>query len=157
MASGITDKLENYLIDFFFRAQALTTIATATAAAGTGPATLYVGLFTSAPTDTGGGTEVSGGAYARVAVTSGTTAWANTQASGTGASTGTGGQTSNSSSITFPTPSGANWGTVTSFGLFDASTSGNLLVYGDLTVNKTVNNGDPAPLFAAGALTFTIG
>ena len=138
-----SDYLENKLIDFFLRGQAFTP-----------PATVYVALFTATPSDTGGGTEVSGGSYARVAVTSSLANWAGTQSAGsTVASSGTGGTTSNNGAITFPAPT-ANWGTVTSWGLYDASTSGNLLIYAALTTNKTVNNGDAAPSFAAGALTY---
>ncbi len=74
-AAALSDYLENKVIDDFLRATAYSP-----------PATVYVALLTAAPNDTGGGTEVSGGNYARVAVTSATTAWNNTQASGTGAS-----------------------------------------------------------------------
>jgi hypothetical protein len=154
--AAFTDFFENKLLDFLFRGAALTGVATATAAAGTGPATLYIGLFTVAPTDSTAGTEVSGGNYARVAVTSSTTNWAGTQSAGsTTASSGTGGTTSNNSTITFNTPS-ANWGTVTSFGIFDASTAGNLLIYGNLGVSKDINNGDLGPVIQAAGLTFTI-
>ena len=147
-----SDFLENKLIDWFFRAQAIG-ITGASAAAGTGPATLYVGLLTAAPSDSAAGTEVSGGSYARVAVTSGLSAWAGTQGAGTTvASTGTGGTTSNNAAITFPAPT-ANWGVVTHFAIYDAATAGNLLYWAALTTSKTINNGDAAPSFAAGALT----
>lgn len=79
--------------------------------------TVYIGLFTTAPDDTGaGGTEVSGGSYARVDSTS---TW-NAAAGSAPCST------SNSGNITFPAAT-ADWGTVVAFGGFDASTSGNLL------------------------------
>jgi hypothetical protein len=137
-----TDYLENKTIDWMFRGQTFTP-----------PATVYVGLFTAAPTDAGGGTEVSGGSYARVAVASSLANWAGTQSAGsTTASTGTSGTTSNNVAITFPAPT-ANWGTVTSFGLFDAATGGNLLFYGNLNTAKTINNGDAAPSFAPGQLS----
>lgn len=152
--AAFTDFMENKLIDWLFRAQAIG-ITGASAGAGSGPATLYVGLLTTTPTDSTAGTEVSGGSYARVAVTSGTTAWNNTQGNTTGASTGTDGTTENASTITFPAPT-ANWGTVTGFGIYDASTSGNLLIYAALTTSKTINNGDAAPSFAAGALSIQI-
>lgn len=143
--AAMSDYLENKLIDHVLRATAYTA-----------PATTYVALFTANPSDTGGGIEVTGGSYARVAVTSGTTQWAGTQSAGsTTASSGTGGTTSNNASITFPAPT-ANWGTVTGMGVFDASTAGNLLVYVALTTNKTVNNGDAAPSFAAAAFTWQI-
>jgi hypothetical protein len=152
--AGKSDFLENKFIDWFFRAQAAG-ITGATAAAGTGPATLYVALLTAAPSDTGGGTEVTGGSYARVAVTSTLTAWAGTQSAGsTTASSGTGGQTSNNAAITFPAPT-ANWGVCTHLGIYDAATTGNLLYWVALTVSKTINNADAAPSFAIGALTVT--
>lgn len=117
---------------------------------------VYVALFTAAPSDSGGGTEVSGGSYARVAVASTLANWAGTQSAGsTTASSGSGGQTSNNAAVTFPTPS-ANWGVCTHVGIFDSLTSGNLLFWEALTVSKTVNNGDPAPTFPIAALTVTL-
>lgn len=150
----MSDFLENKLIDFFFRAQALG-VTGGTAGAGTGPANLYVGLFTTTPTDVGGGTEVTGGSYARQAVASGLTAWKSTQ-NDNNASTGTGGTTSNTNAITFSPAPTANWGTINGIGIFDASTSGNLLFWAPLTTPKTVNSGDPAPSFSAGALTIQL-
>lgn len=153
--AALTDSFENKLIDFLFRAQALG-LANSSAGAGSGPTSLYVGLFTTAPTDSTAGTEVSGGSYARVAVTSSLANWAGTQSAGsTTASTGTSGTTSNNGTITFPAPT-ANWGTIVAAGVFDSSSGGMLLAYGALTTNKTVNNGDAAPSFAAAALTFQI-
>jgi len=143
--ANMSDYLENKFLDFFLRAQSLTA-----------PVTVYCALFTAAPSDSGGGTEVSGGSYARVAITSALANWAGTQSAGsTTASTGTGGTTSNNGAITFPTPT-ANWGVVTHIGLFDASSAGNLLFWGVLTVSKTINNADAAPSFAAAALTIQI-
>lgn len=153
--AAMTDFLENKIIDWFFRGQALG-VTGATAAAGSGPTSLYIGLFTTAPTDAGGGVEVTGGSYARVLVTSALTAWAGTQAAAsTVASTGTSGTTSNNAAITFPAPT-ANWGSIVAFGIFDAATAGNLLFYGNLTTPKTVNNGDAAPAFSAAALSIQI-
>lgn len=153
--AAMTDFLENKLIDWLFRGQAIG-ITGASAAAGTGPTSLYVGLLTAAPSDTGGGTEVSGGSYARVAVSSSTTNWAGTQAAAsTAVSSGTSGTTSNNGTITFPAPT-ANWGSITHFGIYDATSGGNLLIHGALSIAKTVNNGDAAPSFAAAALTFQI-
>lgn len=153
--AAMSDFLENKLTDWLFRGQAIG-ITGASAAAGTGPTSLYVALLTAAPSDTGGGTEVTGGSYARVAVTSALANWAGTQApASTTASSGTTGTTSNNGTVTFPAPT-ANWGSITHFGIYDASTAGNLLIYGALTVAKTVNSGDAAPSFAAAALTFQI-
>ena len=78
----------------------------------------------------------------------------NSHGNTTGASSGTGGQTSNAATITFPAPS-ASWGSIVAIGIFDASTGGNLLLWGPLTTAKTVNNGDPAPTFPATTLTVT--
>ena len=143
--TALTNFAENKIIDALLRAQAIGT-----------PATWYVALFTAAPSDTGGGTEVTGGSYARVAVTAGLTQWAGTQSAGsTTASSGTGGTSSNNAAVTFPAPT-ASWGTVTHFGIFDASTAGNLWVWGALNTSKTINTGDAAPSFAAGALTLQI-
>lgn len=144
-AGALTDYAENKLVDAVLRGQALGA-----------PATGYVGLFTTCPTDSAAGTEVSGGSYARVAVTSALANWAGTQSAGsTTASSGTSGTTSNNGAITFPAPT-ANWGTVTCWGIFDAASAGNLWIYSTLTVNKTINSGDAAPSFAAGAATFQI-
>lgn len=141
-----TNYAENKIIDAVLRAQSLGA-----------PATWYVALFTSDPTETGAaGTEVSGGSYARVAVTASLANFAGTQSAGsTSASSGTGGTTSNNGAVTFPAPS-ANWGSVTHIALMDASSGGNAWIYGPLTTPKTVNNGDPAPSFAAAALSFQI-
>lgn len=100
--------------------------------------TAYVGLFTAAPTDTTAGTEVTGGSYARV-----TTAGADWTVP-------SGGTASNANAITFPTATGS-WGTVTHFGIFDASSGGNLLRYGTLTTSRAVGTGEVIS-FAAGAL-----
>lgn len=144
-AASLSNYLENKLIDAFLRGQAYTM-----------PATVYVALATTTGSDAACGTEVSGGSYARVAVTSSLANWAGTQSAGsTTASTGTGGTTSNNNAVTFPAPT-ANWGSVTEFCVFDASTAGNLLFRDALTTPKTINNGDAAPSFAAGALTFQI-
>lgn len=153
--AAMSDFMENKLIDWFFRGQAIG-ITGASAAAGTGPTNLYVGLFTANPTDIGGGTEVIGNAYARVAVASSLANWAGTQAAAsTTASTGTGGTTSNNAAISFPTPTLAGWGTVTGVGIFDATTGGNLLIWSALTVSKTINAGDSVS-FPAGSLQFQI-
>lgn len=142
--SAMTDFLENKLIDQIFRGQTAPTTST-----------LYVALFTGAPSDAAGGTEVSGNAYARVAVSSSLANWAGTQSAGsTVASTGTGGQTSNNGAITFPTPTGGGWGTVTHFAIFDAATSGNMLLEGALSISKTINEADTVS-FPAGSLAVT--
>lgn len=141
-AASMSDYLENKLVDHVFRATAYTA-----------PATVYVGLGTAACSDSSFGTEVSGGSYARVAITSATTAWKGTHGNTTGASSGTSGTISNAAAVTFPAPT-ANWGVVTHFFIADASTAGNLMVCQALTTSKTINNGDAAPSFAIDAMTF---
>lgn len=86
----------------------------------------YLALFTTAPSETGGGTEVSGGAYARQAVTFGTPA---------------NGSMTNSAAIEFPTAT-ASWGTAKAWGLFDAATSGNLTWYDNIDTPKELLAGD---------------
>ena len=98
------------------------------------PATVYVALYTASPGPSGGGTEVAGGSYARTACTFG--------APSSGALV-------NSAPCTFPQATG-NWGTVTSFGVFDAPTGGNLLYYGNLTASKTINTGDQLTFATSG-------
>jgi hypothetical protein len=104
---------------------------------------LYVALFTAAPSDAGGGTEVTGGSYARVARTPLDANWSTASA--------TDGLTDNVAAITFPAPT-ANWGVVTHFAVMDRLTVGNMLMWAALTQSKTVNSGDPAPQFSAGTL-----
>ena len=96
-------------------------------AAYTAPATLYLALYTAAPGEAGGGTEVSttGTAYARQTV----------------AFTTTGNTTSNTAAVEYPTAT-ASFGTVTHVGVFDASTGGNLMAYATLSASKTIDTGD---------------
>ena len=89
------------------------------------PSTLYLALFTTDNTDTGGGTEVSGGAYARQTV----------------AFTVSGNTASNSADVEFPTAT-ANYGTVVAVAVMDASTGGNQLAYAGLSSDKTIETGD---------------
>lgn len=129
--ASMSDFLENKLTDHVFRGVSYTA-----------PTAIYTALFTAAPSDAGGGTEVSGGSYARVNLAPSTTNWASTggATTTTNPSAGTSGTTSNNAAITFPTAT-ANWGTVTHVGIFDASTSGNLLFWGALTSSQVINTG----------------
>jgi hypothetical protein len=97
----------------------------------TAPTDVYLALFTTAPTDAVAGTEVSGGAYARQAVTFG----APTQESG---SVGT---IKNSVEVVFPAAT-ASWGSIGWVALFDAATNGNMLWHGAVTTAKTVDIDD---------------
>ncbi len=130
--SAMSDYLEGQIIDHLLRTNTFGK-----------PPGIYVALYTTDPTSADSGTEVSGGSYARVQVTQADAEW--------NAPTAGDGLTDNVNDITFPAPT-ANWGTVTHFGIRDASTAGNLLVHGALTASKTINSGDPAPKFSAGDL-----
>jgi hypothetical protein len=143
--SQFADYAENKIIDQIWRARQWTT-----------PTRVDFALYTAAPGETGGGTECTGGSYARAQVTTGDTAFNATQG-GTpaAASSGTGGATANAASIPFPTPTGS-WGTVVALGVFEGAPGAGLITYANLTANKTVNNGDPAPSIAAGGFTFTV-
>ena len=144
-AGALTDYAVNKITDALWRGQSLGA-----------PATWYIGLDTGSCTETGGGTEVSGGSYARVAVSASLAAWAGTQGAGTTvASTGTSGTTSNNAAISFASPT-ANWGQLLSFRVWDALSGGNAWVCQALSIPKTVNNGDAAPTFNAGSLTIQI-
>jgi hypothetical protein len=112
-------------------------------AAYTAPGTVYVALYTAAPSDAGGGTEVSGTSYARVAVTNNSTNWP----------AASGGAKANGTEITFA-EAGGDWGTVVAFAILDALTAGNFLYWADLTASKTINSGDTAK-FAVGDLDVT--
>ena len=111
---SFTNFLETEILDHVFAG-----------AAYTAPSTKYIGLFTAAPGETGGGTEVSGSAYAR-----------QTMAFATSGDT-----TSNNAAVEFPTATGS-WGTITHVGIFDAVSSGNLMVYATLTASKAIASGD---------------
>lgn len=133
MAGNLSNYLKNQLRTHVFRTGSFAK-----------PATLYVALFTVAPTDAGGGTEVAGGAYARVQVGPADASWS---------AHATDGRTQNVAVVTFPVPS-ANWGTVTHMAIFDALAAGNMLAWQQLVTARVVNNGDPAPAFNATALDF---
>ena len=145
---------KNQQIDWLFRGQALS-IGGTTAPIGSGPTVLYVAAYTTAPTDAGGGVEVVGGGYVRIAVPSSLLNWAGTQGDGTiTVSTGTNGKTSNNNDLIYPDPTAA-WGSLVAVGIFDAPTGGDMLAWTAITP-FTVNGGDPAPGFVAGSLIFYI-
>jgi hypothetical protein len=131
--SAMTDYLEGQIRAHIFR--------TATFAKPTG---LTIHLYTAAPGETGGGTEVTGGSYAAQSLNPLDANWT--------AASATDGKTDNASVITYPTPS-ADWGLVTHMAIKDQSA--NYLFTGALTAQKNVNNGDPAPTFPVGALAIT--
>lgn len=137
--AGFTDSIERAILDHVL-----------TDPAWTPPGTLYIGLSSTTPAEAGSNfTEPSGGSYARVSTTA--SDWS--AASGTAPAVKT-----TTASKTFPAAT-ADWASgsnLTHFGLFDASTAGNLIAWGALTTSKPVLNGDTAS-FAAGALTLKLG
>ena len=124
----MSNYLENALINGTLRATTYTA-----------PSTVYVGLYTSDPTDANTGTEVTGGSYARTSVTFGAPS---------------DGVSLNSAAVEFPQATGS-WGTVGWIGLLDASTSGNLLYHTPLDVSKTIASGDIFKI-AIGSLSVTL-
>jgi hypothetical protein len=128
--AALSDYAENLLLNWMM-----------TSGSATRPTAWYVALYTAAPNDAGGGTEVSGSGYSRQSVAFNT-------------ASGTGGTTSNSGAVTF-TASGGSFGTITHIGIFDASSAGNLLWHGALTASKTIADGDSLQ-FAAGDIDLTI-
>jgi hypothetical protein len=105
----------------------------------TSPAAVYIGLYTSDPTDANTGTEVSGGSYTRTAVTMGSP---------------TDGVSTNTAAVEFPQASGS-WGTVGWIGILDATSSGNLLYHTALDTSKTISSGDIFKI-AIGGLSVTL-
>lgn len=129
---ALSNYLEEAVLNHVFRNIALSS-----------PATVYLALYTTDPGETGGGVEVSGGAYARQAVTF-------------GAPSQIGGKATikNSVEIAFPVAT-ADWGLIVSVGVRDLLTVGNLLYYGPMTVSKTINDGDQLK-FAVNALVLDL-
>ena len=128
--AALSDHAEALLLDWLM-----------TNGSATRPTAWYVALYTAAPSDSGGGTEVSGSGYARQAVTF-------------AAATSPGGTTSNTGAVSF-TASGGNWGTITHIGIHDAVSGGNLLWHGSMTASKTVADGDTLE-FSIGNIDLTI-
>lgn len=128
--AALSDFSEKLLLDWMM-----------TTGSATRPTAWWVALYTAAPSDSGGGTEVSTGGYSRKSVTF-------------DAATSPGGTTSNNNVVSF-TASGANYGTVTHIGIFTAETGGSLLWHGSLTSSKTVNDGDTLE-FSVGNIDLTI-
>lgn len=126
---SFSDYLENKVLDHVFKNTVMSQ-----------PTNLYVALYTAAPSDAGGGTECSGGAYARVNCN--------------GWNVASGGALDNTSAITYAQATAA-WGTVTHFSVYDALTAGNMIVWGSLTTSKSIGIGDTAQ-FAAGELDVTL-
>ena len=127
MANSFSDYLENKVLAHVFGGSAYTA-----------PATIYVGLFTADPGESGSSNEVSGNGYLRQSM----------------AFTVTNDAATNTSAVEFPTATGS-WGTATHTALYDASTSGNMLAVGQLTASKSVGTGDVFR-FSAGDFDITL-
>lgn len=107
------------------------------------PATVYLALFSAAPTDVGGGTELAGNGYARVAVTNNSTNFP----------AAAGGSKSNGVEIAFAAAT-ADWVQATHFAYFDAAAAGNMLRWGALDNPVTAHTGESVK-FPAGTLVAT--
>lgn len=129
--SSFTDYTENLALTYLF-----------TTGSVTRPTAWYVGLFTAAPSDTGGGTEVSGSGYARVSA-------------GTISGSGTATTFTNAAAVEFAAASGGNWGSVGWAGVFDSLSGGTLLAWAPLTTARTINVGDVFRI-PAGSLSITL-
>lgn len=137
--SAFSDYLEAALLGLLFNKDALTAPTT------------YLALYTSDPTDADIGTEVSGGAYARVLIydnLSGSPDWT------VAAVDGIGYKVQNDDDVTFPTAT-ASWGTITHIGIRDAATAGNLLYHDALDDSKTIGIDDVFKI-TAGNLTLRV-
>lgn len=125
--SAMSDYLENKILDHVLGTTAYTA-----------PSTVYIGLATASFADDNSGTELTGNNYSRVS------------ASFDAAASGT---TDNSAAIEFAAATGS-WGSVSHFGIFDAASSGNLLIHGAFTSAKTISAGDVLKI-ATGDLDIT--
>ena len=125
--SAMSNYLENELLDHVLRN-----------AAYTSPSTVYIGLSTGSFGDDNSGTEISGNGYARQSIAF---------------DAASGGTTDNTSNVDFPAATGSQ-GTISHYGIFDASSSGNLLIHGAFSASKAVTTGDILRI-AAGELDIT--
>lgn len=110
-----------------------------------GPATVYAALIVGASDALSGGTEVTGGSYARVSITNNQTNFP----------APSGGVTTNANAITWPTSSAA-WGTVNCVRLYDASSGGTLVGGAMLSPAATVDATGITLSINAGQLSLTI-
>lgn len=112
--SSFSNHLENHILDHIFRAQP-----------SVAPAAVYLALYTAAPTDAGGGTEVAGGGYTRKQITFAAAA---------------GGEVGTMAALGW-TASGAPLGTIVAVGVFDAAEGGNLLAWDEIAP-ASIGDGD---------------
>ena len=120
--------LENKILDHVLGSSALAQ-----------PSALYVALSTGSFNDDNSGTELSGSGYSRKLVTFGTAS---------------SGSISNNSAVEFDTATG-DQGTISHFGIFDASSSGNLLYHGAFSASKVISTGDVLKI-SSGSLTVSL-
>lgn len=113
--SAMSDYLENEILDHILSVGSFTM-----------PANIYIGLSTGSFADDNSGTELSGSGYTRIEITFAAASSASAASNAT---------------VTFPTATGS-WGAISHYGIFDASTSGNLLVHGVFAAPKTIGSGD---------------
>ncbi len=143
--SSATDYFESAVLALLFQNANIANLGDATGVRGsTAAGSLWVALYTEAPTDTGGGTETTYTNYTRVGVARTSGAWT---LSGTNPT-----QIANAAAVTFPA-CGATGANIVAFGVLDAASGGNVLGYGPLTY--TAANGN-TPSFAISALTVTL-
>jgi len=112
---SLSNTFETHVLTYLFKTDSLTR-----------PTQYHLALYTAAPNDAGGGTEVSGNGYTRKTV-----AW-----------TVSGNNATNTSAIEFPACTGSAWGTITHIGVHTASSGGDLIVHSVLTAAKSIAVGD---------------
>lgn len=135
---SMSDYLENQIIKHIFRTGSFTK-----------PTELWISLHTAQVNEDGTGTEATGNNYGRAQLNPSDSNWSAVGGGGTNA------LTSNAVSVTFPTPSGS-WGQITYAGIWDASTSGNMLFFCELVTPYTANAGEGAPIIVPGGLQINI-
>lgn len=139
LAAGVSDYVENKIVDHVLRATAWTA-----------PTTLCAALLTAAPNDASTGAtiaEASYTGYARAQLNPSLSNWKSTNGTTSGASSGTGGTTTNAVQMTFGSAATSGPTLITHLAVLDSCTvgAGNVLFYSGLAASKTINNGDPAP------------
>lgn len=125
--------LEDELLDHVFGA-----------ASYSAPGTIHISLHTADPGETGASEVASSNNYSRAAVTNNATNFP----------AASGGAKANGTLIQFATPSGS-WGTVTHVGAWDASSAGNFLGGGALSVSQAIASGNDVEI-AIGDLDITL-
>jgi hypothetical protein len=127
---SFSNYLENATMGYLFNGAALSQPVT------------WVSLFTTDPTESGSGTEVS------------TTATGYNRIRSTGWTAASSGYIYNSTVVQYSTATGS-WGTIQYFAVHDSSTAGNMLAYSSLTTSKTVAVGDSVA-FSTGAISIQL-